>query len=476
MSPLIIFFCISVYIAILYVIAHITSRKADNATFFIGQRRSPWYLVAFGMIGASISGVSFVSVPGWVGSSSFSYMQMVLGYLAGYAVIALVLMPVYYKMQLTSIYTYLDQRFGKYSHLSGATFFLLSRTIGSALRIFLSANVVYLIIFKPLGISFPITAVLIVLFIYLFTFRGGIRTVVFTDTLQTAFMLISLITCIFILGNKLNLNFGQIVSTITNSPLSKTFFFENWAYKKHFLKQFLSGAFICITMTGLDQDLMQKNLSCKSLKDAQKNMLWYSITLVPVNLLFLSLGVMLYTFCFKTGFPIPKSADDLFPIIATQPFMPSFFLIIFILGLISTTYSSSDSALTALTTSFTLDILKADKKGEKVLEKTRKIVHIFMALLLVVLIFIFKIINNQSVISAVFTAAGYTYGPLLGLYSFGLFSKRKVKDKFVPIIAILSPLICLILNYSFNNIFGFEMLIINGFITFVGLWIISHKN
>jgi len=472
MSPTHILIIIVVYLALLYVVAHITGKNADNSTFFIGRRKSPWYLVAFGMIGASISGITFISVPGWVGSSQFSYMQMVLGYLAGYAVIVYVLMPLYYRLNLTSIYTYLEHRFGPRSYLSGATFFLISRTVGSAFRLFISANVLYYIIFQHIGISYFITVVGIVLLIYLYTFKGGIRTVVYTDALQTLLLLLSLVSCVVVIGQKLQLNFPGLISAIKDSEYSRIFFFDDWHDKRFFLKQFLSGAFIAIVMTGLDQDLMQKNLSCKNIKEAQKNMIWYSIALVPVNLLFLSLGALLYIFSAKTQFPVPAAADDLFPAIAMQPFMPSFFIVIFILGLVSVTYSSADSALTALTTSFTLDILKAQRKGEAVLAQTRKIVHIAMSVLLILLILIFRLINNQSVISALFTAAGYTYGPLLGLFAFGILTPYQVKDKWVPWITGAAPILCLCLNYLFPHVFGFEMLIINGGITFLGLWLI----
>ncbi len=475
MSPSIILLIIIVYLLLLYGIAHITGRNADNETFFIGKRKSPWYLVAFGMIGASISGITFISVPGWVGSSQFSYMQMVIGYLAGYAVIVYILMPLYYRLNLTSIYTYLEHRFGPKSYISGAIYFLISRIVGSAFRLFISANVLYYVIFSHLGISYAFTVVGIVLLIYLYTFKGGIKTVVYTDSVQTLLLLLSLITCVFVLGNKLNLTISELITTISQSEYSRIFFFDNWHDKRFFIKQFFSGAFIAIVMTGLDQDLMQKNLSCRNIKEAQKNMIWYSIALVPVNLLFLSLGALLYIFCVKTNFPIPASADDLFPAIATQPFMPSFFLIIFILGLVSVTYSSADSALTALTTSFTIDILKAHKKGDVFLARTRKTVHIAMAIVLILLILVFKLINNQSVISALFTAAGYTYGPLLGLFAFGILTPWKVNDRWVPFISTASPIICLSLNFIFPNVFGFEMLIINGLLTFMGLWAI-RKN
>jgi SSS family solute:Na+ symporter len=476
MSPIYILIIIAIYFLALYVISIYTSKNATNATFFTGNRKSPWYLVAFGMIGASLSGVTFISVPGSVGSSHFSYLQMVLGYFVGYFVIGAILMPIYYKLQLTSIYGYLEQRFGKYSYKTGASFFLLSRTFGAAIRLFLSATVLQVVLFNHLNIPFPITVVIIILFIYLFTYRGGVRTVIFTDTIQTAFMLASLAGCVYILSSRLNMDFGTMISTVYNSDYAKTFFWDDWHDKKFFFKQFIGGAFIAIAMTGLDQDLMQKNLSCRNLKDAQKNMFWFTITLLPVNLLFLSLGAMLYLFSAKTGFPLPALSDELFPTIATQPFMPAIFSTIFILGLISSTYSSADSALTSLTTSITIDILGAHKKNENILTKTRKITHIFMAIVLVVLILIFKQINNQSVISAVFIAAGYTYGPLLGIFAFGIFTKWKLRDVLVPVIAIASPLFCLLINYALSWSIGFEILILNGIITFVGLWCIRVKN
>ena len=443
--------------------------------FFLGNRKSPWFLVAFGMIGTSISGVTFISVPGWVGSSQFSYMQMVFGYMLGYLVIATILMPVYYKLKLTSIYTYLEGRFGPQSYKTGAYFFLLSRTVGSAFRLFLSASVLQIVLFQHFGVPFWLTVVLIMSLIYLYTMKGGIRTVVFTDTLQTAFMLASLVSCIIILSNKMGMNFSQLFQAVHDSNYSDMFFWNDIGDKKHFIRQFFSGAFIAVVMTGLDQDMMQKNLSCRNIKDAKKNMFWFSITLLPVNMLFLSLGAILYIFAAKTGFPLPAQSDDLFPSIASQAFMPMYFLVIFILGLVSATYSSSDSALTALTTSYTLDILKADKKGAEHLTKIRKRVHFGMAIFLVLLILLFKIINNQSVISAVFTAAGYTYGPLLGMYAFGFFTKWNIHDKGVPYVAVASPLICLAINFMFPGKFGFEIIILNGMLTFIGLFFLRIK-
>lgn len=480
MNPYIIVVVILVYFLALYLISWHTGKGATNATFFTGNRKSPWFLVAFGMIGASLSGVTFISVPGWVGVNQFSYMQMVLGYIVGYYVIILVLLPLYYKLQLTSIYTYLEVRFGQNSYKTGAWFFLISRTIGSAFRLYLSAMVLQYVLFNKLHIPFALSVSIIVLFIYLFTYKGGIKTVVYTDTIQTAFMLASLIGCVWVINQKLDFNLPQMFYAIADSNYSQIFYFDDWNDKKHFVKQFFSGAFIAIVMTGLDQDLMQKNLSCKSLPDAQKNIKWYSMAFIPVNFLFLSLGALLYIYSAKMGVALPAHSDELFPMIATSNAMPVFFSAIFIIGLVSCTYSSADSALTALTTSFTIDIMQAQKKGDSQLEKTRKYTHIGMSILLVILILLFKLINNQSVISAVFTAAGYTYGPLLGLFAFGLFSKKQVRDNWVPYLCIASPIICYVLNlYSeslFNGYkFGFELLMLNGAITYLGLWLSSVR-
>ena len=475
MSPYIILGIIAVYFLVIYSISYVTGKKASNLTFFLGNRKSPWYLIAFGMIGATISGASIISVPGAVGSHQFDYYQVVLGYLLGYFVIGSILMPLYYRLNLTTIYTYLNQRFGKYSHKTGSWFFLLSRSVGSSCRLFLSASVLQLLLFDKLGVPFWLTVIIIIFFIYIFTFKGGIRTVVFTDTIQTAFMIFSVIACIIILNHKLGFNFLTMTHAISQSKWSKIFFFENWKSINYFFKYFISGAFIAITMTGLDQDLMQKNLSCKNLKEAQKNMLWFSLALIPMNLLFLSLGALIYIFCEKTGFQIPANPDNLVPLIASQPFMPYFFSFIFIMGLISVTYSSADSALTALTTSFTIDILSAEKKGEEVLTKTRKWVHVFMAIFIVLQILILKIINNESIINTILKAAGFTYGPLLGMFAFGLFTKWNVKDKWVPLVAILSPTICLALNFGLPNTIGLEIILINGLLTFLGLILIRKK-
>ncbi|MFP4019322.1 MAG: sodium:solute symporter [Bacteroidales bacterium] len=468
------------YFTVLIVISYFTGRNANNATFFLGNRKSPWYIVAFGMISASLSGVTLISVPGWVMDSQFSYMQIVIGYLLGYAIIAHILMPMYYRLNLTSIYTYLEKRFGGVSYKTGASFFLLSRLIGAAFRLFLVANVLQISLFNQWGIPFEATVVVTIVLIWLYTFKGGIRTIIWTDALQTLFMLTAVGITVYIISKDLNLSFGGMVQTIADSEHSKIFFFGNLKGEYHFIKQFLSGAFIAVVMTGLDQDMMQKNLSCKNIKEAQKNMHWFSLSLIPVNLLFMSLGALLIIYAHKEGIPLPEQSDDLYPIIATQGYLSPLVGIFFIFGLISAAYSSADSALTALTTSFTVDILDTKHMEEIPLRRLRKKVHVGISITLALIIIVFNAVNDQSVISAVFTMAGYTYGPLLGMYTFGLFTKYQVKDRWVPLVAILSPIICGILSFNsellFNGYkFGFELLIINGLITLVGLFILKRK-
>jgi len=478
MSPLLILGVLIGYFLLLFTISQITSRNADNADFFIGSKESPWYLVAFGMIGASLSGVTFISVPGWVAGSSFAYMQMVLGYLVGYTFIALVLMPLYYRLNLTSIYTYLEQRFGTASYKTGAGFFLLSRTIGAAFRLYLVAGVLQYFVFDAYGIPFIVTVVLTILLIWLYTFKGGIRTIVWTDSLQTFFMLLSVILSIFFIAKGMNLSIGEVVATVQNSDYSQIFFFEDFmGNKNHFVKQFLSGAMIAVVMTGLDQDMMQKNLSCRNIGDAQKNMFTMSLSLIFVNLLFLGLGALLYIYAAHLGVE-PSKADHLFPLIALEH-LPIYAGIIFLLGLIAAAYSSADSALTSLTTSFCVDFLDFEKHPEKASQSTRFGVHIGFSVILAIVIWLFSQIGDDSVIVNIFKAAGYTYGPLLGLYAFGLFTNLKIKDNLAPLICIISPIICFYLNkYSATLLggyqFGFELLILNGLLTFAGLLLISN--
>ena len=473
MNPILTAGVIGGYFLLLIIISLITGKKADNDTFFRGNKKSPWYIVSIGMIGASLSGVTFISVPGWVGTTGLTYMQMVFGYFLGYVTIAHILLPLYYKLNLTSIYTYLEERYGFWSYKSGALLFLLSRTIGASARLFLMANVLQITLFDALGIPFEITVMLTILLIWLYTFRGGIKTIIWTDTLQTIFMLLSVILTVIFIAHSMNLSFGGLVDVIKDSEYSKMFVFDDFHSKQNFFKQFLSGAFITIVMTGLDQDMMQKNLTCRNLKEAQKNMYWYSAAFVPVNLLFLSLGALLFIFAQNNGIPIPERADNLFPIIATGGYLPGIVGVIFILGLVAAAYSSADSALTSLTTSFSVDILNIKKYTEEKAKRIRLIVHIGFSIVLIFVILLFKILSNDSIISTLFTLAGYTYGPLLGFYAFGLFSKRKVVDKWLPGIAVASPVITGILDFNavrwFGFALGFEKLIINGVITILFL-------
>lgn len=485
-SPSTILLFIALYFAVLILISWWTSRNANNDSFFIGNKKSPWYLVAFGMIGTSLSGVTFISIPGVVGNldslnGQFSYMQVVFGYLLGYFVITTVLMPLYYRMQLTSIYGYLEQRFGRSSYKTGASFFLLSRSIGASFRLFLVAIVLQKFIFAPWNIPFPVTVLFTLLLIWIYTFKGGIKTIVWTDTLQTLFMILAVLISIYFIMQELNLDFSGMVSSIRESNYSQMFFFEDYKADNYFWKQFISGAFISIVMTGLDQDMMQKNNSCKNIKEAQLNMFSFSVILVFVNLIFVSLGALLYIYSESKGIAIPDRTDYLFPTLALQHF-PMFVGVVFILGLIAAAYSSADSALTALTTSFCVDILDFEKKEQdEKLQKTRYKVHVAFTAFIFFIILVFKYLLEDDVISSLFKAAGYTYGPLLGLYAFGLFSKWKVHDKLVPVVCIVSPIISYIINLKsadwFNGYqFGFEILILNGALTFLGLLLLKKKN
>ena len=480
MSPQLIISIIGIYFAALLLISWFTGRNADNASFFLGNKKSPWYIVAFGMIGASLSGVTFISVPGWVLSSQMTYMQMVLGYLAGYLVIANVLMPLYYRLELTSIYTYLDQRFGRSSYKTGAAFFLLSRIIGASFRLFLVARVLQIAVFEHWNIPFWVTVVITILLIWLYTNRGGIRTIIWTDTLQTFSMLTAVIVTLIFVSRTLDLDFGDLITSVKESEYSRIFVFDDWKAGNHFVKHFLAGMFITITMTGLDQDMMQKNLSCRNIGDAKKNMFWMSISLVPVNLLFLTLGVLLAIFASSSGIPLPEKTDDLFPLLATGGALPQIVGITFVIGLVAAAYSSADSALTALTTSFTVDILGTKDKSEKEVMRERKWVHVIISIVLAIVIFLFEAINNENVISAIFSVAGFTYGPLLGLYAFGLFTSRSLLDRWVPLVAVLSPVIAYVDKLIIEALFkgyemGFEFLIMNGLYTFIALLLISKK-
>ena len=464
---------IVLYFFLLFVISYFTGKNDSNETFFRGNRTSPWYIIAYGMIGTTLSGITFISVPGWVQSSQFSYMQMVLGFFCGYFIISRILLPLYYQLELTSIYTYLKDRFGNNSYKTGSSFFLLSRTIGASFRLFLIATVLQFAVFDSWNVPFYVTVIITISLIWLYTYRSGMKTIIWTDALQTTFMLCTVIIIAYILMKNMNLNFSTVFALINESDYSKTFFFDDWTDKKYFFKQFFSGMFMAIVMTGLDQDQMQKNLSCRNLKDAQKNMTVFSVILIFVDLIFLSLGALLYIYSDTFNIIPPNNADMLFPNIALNAGLPIYVGILFIIGIIAAAYSSADSALTSLTTSFCVDIIEFEKQDPKQQIKTRKYVHMFFSFILLGVILIFNAINDQSVIKSLFTVAGYTYGPLLGMFSFGLFTKYKVKDKFVPLVAIISPVICYILNIYIP--FGFELLILNGIITFFGLYILRIK-
>ena len=480
MNPQVVLVVICFYFLLLFLISWFTTRQISANSFFTGDRQSPWFLVAFGMIGASLSGVTFISVPGEVGNTNFYYFQVVLGYTVGYFTIAKVLLPLYYRLNLISIYSYLEDRFGFWSYKTGAFFFILSRTLGSSLRVFLVASVLQLILFDSLGIPFWVSVVITVGLIWVYTHRGGIKTVVWTDTLQTFFMLLAVVVIIIMIGQELSFDgvFGYL-EAVSSDPRSKIF---NWDWKAgtNFFKQFISGAFITIVMTGLDQDMMQKNLTCKNIGDAQKNMFWFTIILVIVNILFLSLGIMLYLYAETKGIILPTQSDQLFPLLATQHFS-AFAGIIFVLGIIAAAYSSADSTLTALTTSFCVDFLEIERKypvDQRV--KVRKQVHIAFSLVMILAILMFYWINDQSVINSVFIIAGYTYGPLLGLYAFGLFTKWQVKDRWVPLLAVSAPVLTFLVSqnserFLFGYKFGFEALILNGLLMFLGLVLIRKK-
>ena len=471
---------IAAYFVVLILISYFTGKEDSNEAFFKANKSAPWYLVAFGMIGASLSGVTFISVPGAVEAKQFGYLQVVFGYFFGYLVIAYVLLPIYYKLNLTSIYTYLRDRFGNVSYKTGSVAFLISRVVGASFRLFLVAKVLQLLIFDQYHIPFTVTVIITIALIWLYTFKGGIKTIIFTDTLQTLFMLISVIVTISFLASALDLNsISEIYTNVKESTLSKTFFFGDVNDAQYFIKSFLAGMFITITMTGLDQDMMQKNLTCKNLKEAQKNMVSFSVVLIFVNILFLVLGLMLTQYANQHGITAKK--DDLFPTIAMLPEIGVITSAFFLLGLIAAAYSSADSALTSLTTSFCIDIIELDKKPKASQKKIRKQTHVFISIVLVIVIVLFDaIFKDVSVIWELFKAAGYTYGPLLGLFAFGIYTKVQLKDKYVWIVAIIAPIVSYFINeYSVDLLsgyqIGFEILIINGILTFLGLILIRRK-
>ena len=480
MSPYLILGIFLVYTLVLFSVTWFTARKADSQSFFIGNKISPWFVVAYGMIGASLSGVTFMSVPGWVKDTQFSYMVVVLGYLFGYFVIALVLLPLYYRLKLTSIYSYLEQRFGFWSYKTGAGFFILSRTLGASLRMFLVINVLQIFVFDAWHIPFWINVFVFITLIILYTLKGGIRTIIWTDTLQTTFMLLAVVLSVIYIGKNLHIPVLKLVSIVKESPVSKMFI-TDWHHPRFFLKQFFSGMFITIVMTGLDQEMMQKNLSCRNIKEAQKNMFTFSGILIMVNLLFLFLGALLLIFIQSKNIQV-ASSDDIFPTIAIR-YLGPVAGVVFLIGLISAAFPSADGALTSLTTCVSIDFLGLERRegiSDKAKTRIRYTVHLTIAMVFFISVLIFSRLNDRAVIDKLFTIAGYTYGPLLGLYSFGLFTKRIVNDKITPAIAIFSPVACFFLSkYSaelFNGYkFGFELLLLNGLLTFVGLYLFSRK-
>lgn len=487
LSPWTILSVIFIYFGILIGISYLTSKKSDNAKFFLANRNAPWLLVAIGMIGASLSGVTFISVPGKVGTigvnQQFSYLQFVMGNLVGYLFIALILLPLYYRNNLTSIYGYLEKRLGIEAYKTGAAFFLISRSIGSALRLYLAAIVLHKFATEPLGLPFIITVFLTIGLIFLYTAKGGVSTIIYTDVLLTACMIGALVICIFMIGQNMDLSFDQLVGQVKSSNYSKIFFIENgWSDPNNFFKQFSSGALIAIVMTGLDQDLMQKNLTCRTLKDSQKNIITFCINFVVVNLVFLTLGASLYIYAAKLNIQPPALSDEFFPMMAMNYLGPAVALLFFI-GLIASTYSSADSALTALTTSICVDFLDIEKRNntpEKD-KKIRTLVHISISLVLFLLILLFYYINNKAVVDLVFKIAGFTYGPLLGLFSFGIFTHRTVKGIAIPFICVLCPLITWWIDANSDWLlngfkFGFLTLALNGLLIFVGLFVFSKPS
>lgn len=499
MSTTLILVILISYFAVLIGISYLTSRNADSDTFFTGNRQSPWYLVAFGMIGASLSGVTFISVPGKVGAEGMAYFQIVLGYVLGYIVIAQVLMPLYYKLQVTSIYQYLQTRFGTISYKTGAAFFVLSRTLGSATRLYLATEVLHLFLFKELGVAYWVTALITILLIWIYTFKGGIKTIVYTDTFQTFFLVSAVIICTVIISNALGVNWGGLYDKITASQtpgkysMSRIFFFDDPNSPLYFYKQFFGGMFLAIAMTGLDQDLMQKNLTCRNIKDAQKNMYSFTTVLVFTNFLFLLLGGALYVYANAKGISIPEKSDHLFPTLALNNF-GKIAGIFFLLGITASSYASADSALAALTTGFCIDFLHFERRTEEQKQRIKLLVHIGFSLLFLIIILATKAYVDSNpgtdLIGLILTVAGYTYGPLLGLFAFGIFMKRKLNEVLVPVICVAIPILCyylaqhvplwtggsmvegkLVGGYRFGN----ELLIVNGLLTFICLGLISKR-
>ena len=481
MSRYTILFIIAVYFGLLLFIAWLTGRKSSsNDAFFTGNRQSPWYIVSIGMIGTSLSGVTFVSVPGMVRSIDMTYMQTVFGFFVGYIIIAHILLPLYYKLKLTSIYSYLKDRIGHRGYKTGASFFLLSKSIGAAARLYLVVLILQHYVFDAFNIPFAVTVILSILLVWIYTFRSGIKTIIWTDTIQAICLIAMLVVIIWQVKDALGMSFVEMSASVANNPHFRIFEFNDWNSSQHFAKQFFSGIFITIVMTGLDQDMMQKNLSCRNLKEAQKNMYTYGFAFTPVNFLFLVLGILLLIVAEQKQIALPELSDDILPMFCTSGILGNSILIFFTIGIIAAAFSSADSALTALTTSFCIDILDIQNDSEKQAKRKRLMIHIAISVVFAFIILVIKEVNNRSIIDAIYMIASYTYGPLLGMFIFGLFTKRLVKDKFVPYICIISPVISFGINYVVENttdyIFGYEILMINAAITFFGMWLTSSNS
>ena len=477
---------IALYFLVLLLISYLTGKNDTNAEFFKAGKRSPWYVVAFGMVGASLSGVTFISVPGWVEASQFSYLQVVLGYLVGYLVVAFLLLPIYYRLNLTSIYEYLLTRFGYMSHKTGAFFFFVSRVLGAAFRLYLVAIVLQQFVFDDFGIPFEITVIISIVLIWIYTNRGGIKTIVWTDTLQTTFMILAVVLSIILINLELDWSFGEFLGSDALKDYSKFLFTDDILARNHFLKSFLGGMFVTICMTGLDQDMMQKNLTCINLRDAQMNMVSFSVVLVGVTFLFMLLGALLFIYAERNAIAIPlmdgtPKTDLLFPEIALNSGLGLTLSITFMLGLIAAAYSSADSALTSLTTSFCVDFLQLENKAPSLQKKIRKQTHVWMSIVLIIVIIAFKYILSSNVIDSLLTVAGYTYGPLLGLFAFGIFTDHKIKDRYVWIVALAAVVFISIIGslepeFLGGYVLGYELLPLNGLLTFFGLWCIRERN
>ena len=470
------------YIAVLFTVAYISGRKADNEGFFVGNRSSSWWMVMFAMVGAAMSGVTFVSVPGMVAASSFSYFQMALGFMTGYFVIAFVLIPLFYRMKLVSIYGYLEERLGVGAYKTGAWFFFISKLLGASVRLYLICLVLQLLLFEPYGIPFWVNGAVTVLLVLLYTFQGGVKSLIWTDTLKTLCLILSIALSICFVLDRLDISISEMVATVKSNENSRIFFFDDINDRRYFFKQFLAGLFSVIAMTGLDQDMMQRSLACKNYRDSQKNLVLSTILQTAIIFILLVLGIILYTFAERTGITIPMGSDNMFPTVATAPTMPIIVGILFILGLVSSTYSAAGSALTALTTSFTVDILGGTKRFDEVqLTKVRKGVHIGMAVAMFVVICALFILGSSNVIDAVYTLASYTYGPILGLFAFGIITKWRVRGRYVGIVAIVAPILSFILQQNSEHWFGgykfsYELLIVNALITFIGLVLLIKRD